>query len=56
MFIHRDSYYENNSEENSVAKLIIAKQRNGPTGDVGMIFRRDISKFMPAAPMHVMPQ
>jgi len=56
MMIHRDSYYENNSEENSVAKLIIAKQRNGPTGDVGMIFRRDISKFMPAAPMHVMPQ
>ncbi len=56
MFIHRDSYYENNSEENSVAKLIIAKQRNGPTGDVDMIFRRDISKFMPAAPMHVMPQ
>lgn len=55
LFIHRDSYYENNSEENSVAKLIIAKQRNGPTGDVGMVFRRDISKFMPAAPMHVLP-
>ncbi len=56
IFIHRDSYYEGQSEETAPAKLVIAKQRNGPTGDVNLIFRRDISTFAPAAPLHVVPQ
>ncbi|NDD66114.1 replicative DNA helicase [bacterium] len=57
MFIHRDSYYEGNGGgDTSAAKLIIAKQRNGPTGEVNLVFRRDISLFLSAAPAHIVPQ
>lgn len=56
MFIHRDGYYEGSGADSSAAKLIIAKQRNGPTGEVGLVFRRDISLFLPAAPAHIVPQ
>lgn len=56
MFIHRDSYYEGQNEETAPAKIVIAKQRNGPTGDINLVFKRDISRFLPAAPLHVIPQ
>jgi replicative DNA helicase len=51
MFIHRDDYYEQGQppQQTSPTKLVISKQRNGPTGTVNVIFRRDISKFMSAA-------
>lgn len=53
-FIHRDSYYEQQTEDEkfSQTKLIIAKQRNGPTGAVDLVFRKDISKFMSSIPQH----
>ncbi|NBV42939.1 hypothetical protein EBR96_09270, partial [bacterium] len=38
------------------AKILIAKQRNGPTGEINLVFKRDISRFLPAAPLHVVPQ
>jgi len=34
MFLHRDDYYDPNSDRQGIADLIIAKQRNGPTGDI----------------------
>ncbi len=50
MFIHRDDYYDQAQQEKaSPTKIVIAKQRNGPTGTVNVVFRRDISKFMSAA-------
>jgi len=56
MFIHRDDYYETGKQEKvSPTKIVIAKQRNGPTGEVNLVFRRDISKFLSAAPAHVLP-
>ena len=46
MFIHRDDYYDQSQDNNhSYTKLIIAKQRNGPTGSVDLIFRKNISRF-----------
>lgn len=49
MFIHRDDYYDQAQQgKYSHTKLVIAKQRNGPTGTVDMMFQRDISKFRPA--------
>ncbi len=49
VFIHRDDYYDQGMQEKvSPTKLVISKQRNGPTGIVNAIFRRDISKFIPA--------
>ncbi|MBU0573107.1 MAG: replicative DNA helicase [Candidatus Margulisiibacteriota bacterium] len=45
MFIHRDDYYNPNSERGNVAEIIIAKQRNGPVGTIELVFRKDIAKF-----------
>jgi len=45
MFIHRDDYYNPQSERANIAEIIIAKQRNGPVGTVELVFRREITKF-----------
>jgi len=50
-FIHRDSYYnkDENGEEDpdskNKAEIIIAKQRNGPTGSVHLAYRGDCTRF-----------
>lgn len=45
MFIHRDDYYNPQSERGNIAEIIIAKQRNGPVGQVELVFRKEIAKF-----------
>jgi replicative DNA helicase len=48
MLLHREDYYhrgEPDYEANSRADLIIAKQRNGPTGSVDLIFREKFTRF-----------
>jgi replicative DNA helicase len=46
MFIYRDEYYTKDAcKEPGVAEVIIAKQRNGPTGTVKLAFLRNITKF-----------
>ncbi len=45
MFIYRDDYYNKDSKEPGVAEIIIAKQRNGPTGTTKLAFLRNITKF-----------
>ncbi len=42
--LHRPDYYDNDAEPN-VAELIIAKQRNGPTGKVKLTFLRECTRF-----------
>ena len=51
MFIYRESYYKRNDPtlENK-AEIIIAKQRQGPTGDVPLAFVREYTRFENAAP------
>ena len=48
-FIHRDFYYNKSEEktdaERREAELIIAKQRNGPTGTVKLNFLEHITRF-----------
>src|SRR5216683_3210120 len=50
-FIHRDSYYnkDENGEEDpdskNKAEIIIAKQRNGPTGSVHLAYIADCTRF-----------
>jgi len=45
IFIHRDDYYNPNSDRANIAEIILAKQRNGPIGMVELVFRREIAKF-----------
>jgi replicative DNA helicase len=48
-FIHRESYYNRDKEENpedqNKAEIIIAKQRNGPTGTVELAFLSHFTRF-----------
>ncbi len=45
-FIYRDDYYnKEQSEEPNVAELIIAKQRNGPTGTAKVRFDNQYTRF-----------
>jgi replicative DNA helicase len=45
-FIYRDDYYNREmSTEPNIAELIIAKQRNGPTGIVKVRFDREYTRF-----------
>ena len=45
LFIHREDYYNPQSDRGNIAEIIIAKQRNGPVGTVELVFRKDIAKF-----------
>ncbi len=46
MFIYRDEYYTKEAcKEPGVAEVIIAKQRNGPTGVIKLAFLKPITKF-----------
>lgn len=47
IFIHRPEYYKKNPspQEEGLAEIIVAKQRNGPTGVINLAFIKDITKF-----------
>jgi replicative DNA helicase len=44
MFVYREEIY-NKEAEKGKAKIILAKQRNGPTGDVPLTFVSDYASF-----------
>ncbi|MCQ2559648.1 MAG: replicative DNA helicase, partial [Clostridia bacterium] len=46
MFIYRDEYYNEESEKKGIAEIIVAKQRNGPTGTVELAFIKEFTKFV----------
>jgi len=48
MLLHREDYYhrgEQDYENDNTAEVIIAKQRNGPTGTVKLTFREKCTRF-----------
>lgn len=45
MFLYRDEYYDEETEDKNVAECIISKQRNGPTGTVKLAWIGQYSKF-----------
>jgi replicative DNA helicase len=47
MFIYREEYYEDDSERQGEAELIIAKHRNGGLGMVPLVFQHEYPRFMP---------
>ncbi len=46
MFIYRDEYYNKESPEAGITEIIIAKQRNGPTGTVKLGWHAEYTKFV----------
>lgn len=46
IFIYRDDYYNPESEEKGVAELLVAKQRNGPTGIARLAFLKEFTRFV----------
>ncbi|HLU39793.1 MAG TPA: replicative DNA helicase [Planctomycetota bacterium] len=45
MLLHRDEYYKRTEENAGLAQIIIAKQRNGPTGEVQLRFFPEYMRF-----------
>jgi len=50
MFVHREEYYQTNDEDRErvkgAAEIIVAKQRNGPIGDVKLLWQHDYTRFV----------
>ena len=45
LLLHRDDYFNPTEENRGLAQIIIAKQRNGPTGEVSLRFFREYMRF-----------
>jgi replicative DNA helicase len=46
MFLHREEYYNADTEDKNIAELIIAKQRNGALGTVKLGWKGEFTKFL----------
>ena len=58
MLLHREDYYHRGQEDyqqDNTAELIVAKQRNGPTGTVKLVFREKITRFENASRVEQQP-
>ena len=44
-FLYRDDYYNDESAQQGIAEVILAKHRNGPTGTVKLSFLKRYAKF-----------
>jgi replicative DNA helicase len=46
LFLYRDEYYNRDkSQKPGIAEVNVAKHRNGPTGSVDLVFRRELTRF-----------
>ena len=45
MFLYRDDYYDEDSDEKGMADLFVAKHRNGPTGHIRLCFQGQYNRF-----------
>ena len=56
MFVHREEYYlrgEAAAEVAGQAEIIIAKQRNGPVGNVDLVWRKEFTRFENKSPNYL---
>jgi replicative DNA helicase len=54
LLLHREDYYHKGQADycnTNVADIIVAKQRNGPTGAIKLTFRPELSRFENYAPL-----
>lgn len=45
-FLYREDYYDKETENKNIIEIIIAKQRNGPTGTIQLAFAKEYNKFV----------
>lgn len=46
LFLYRDEYYHEDSDKKNIGEVIIAKHRNGPTGTVELVWKKEFTKFL----------
>ncbi|MCT2534785.1 replicative DNA helicase [Aquibacillus koreensis] len=44
-FLYRDDYYDHASDKKNIVEITLAKQRNGPTGTVELVFLKEYGSF-----------
>lgn len=54
-FLYRDDYYDPETEKKNIVEILIAKQRNGPTGKVELVFLKNYNKFVNLEKAHSAP-
>ncbi|MCL2371362.1 replicative DNA helicase [Candidatus Saccharibacteria bacterium] len=52
MFLHRESYYNKDTERQNITDLVIAKHRNGPVGSIELYFDPEHLRFMSLDKQH----
>lgn len=45
MFIYREDYYQEDSDKQNIADVLVAKHRHGSTGTVSLYFRKELTQF-----------
>jgi replicative DNA helicase len=45
MFLYRDEYYNENSDDKNIAECIVAKHRSGETGTFKLGWKGEFTKF-----------
>ena len=55
LFIYREDYYQKESEKKNLTEIILAKQRNGPTGKLDLYFKDNYNKFVNVDKYHEAP-
>jgi len=46
MFIYREEVYDKDTENKGIAEIHVAKHRNGPTGQVSLLWLEKLTKFV----------
>ncbi len=46
MFIYREEMYDETTDRQNIADVIVAKHRNGPTGTVSLYFKKELTQFL----------
>ncbi|MDH5505991.1 MAG: replicative DNA helicase [Anaerolineae bacterium] len=53
MFIYREDQSDPDTIKKNVAEIMVRKHRNGPTGNIDLVFREQLAKFENAATRHI---
>jgi replicative DNA helicase len=46
LFIYREDFYDRESEKKGIAELHVGKHRNGPTGQINLLFMDRTTRFV----------